>query len=91
MTSDALDDLFIFSPVYFTTQPNRSTEVIVPLSFDLQDNAQVVGFNLCPIYKTRRILDLEDWLPSATISASARSGGGSVIDGPFQREYSRRR
>ena len=46
MTSDALDDLFIFSPVYFTTQPNRSTEVVIPLSFDLQDSAQVVDEGL---------------------------------------------
>ncbi len=46
ITSDALDDLFIFSPVYFTTQPNRSTEVVIPLSFDLQDSAQVVDEGL---------------------------------------------
>jgi len=46
MTSDALDDLFIFSPVYFTTQPNRSTEVVIPLSFDLQDSAQVIDEGL---------------------------------------------
>ena len=46
MTSDALDDLFLFSPVYFTTQPNRSTEVVIPLSFDLQDSAQVVDEGL---------------------------------------------
>ena len=46
ITSDALDDLFIFSPVYFTTQPNRSTEVVIPLAFDLQDSAQVVDAEL---------------------------------------------
>ena len=42
ITSDALDDLFIFRPVYLTTQPNRDTTVSIPLAFDLQDSAQVL-------------------------------------------------
>lgn len=46
ITSDALDDLFIFSPVYLTTQPNKATEVSIPLSFDIQDSAQVVDDHL---------------------------------------------
>ena len=46
ITSDALDDLFIFSPVYLTTQPNKATEVSIPLAFDIQDSAQVVDANL---------------------------------------------
>ncbi len=46
MTSDALDDLFIFSPVYLTTQPNTDTEVSIPLAFDIQDSAQVVDAEL---------------------------------------------
>ena len=46
ITSDALDDLFIFSPVYLTTRPNRDTTVSIPLAFDLQDSAEVVDDNL---------------------------------------------
>ncbi len=42
ITSDALDDLFIFRPVYQTTQPNKDTTVSFPLAFDLQDSAQVL-------------------------------------------------
>ena len=45
ITSDALDDLFIFRPVYLTTQPNRDTTVSIPLAFDLQDSAQVLDSN----------------------------------------------
>ena len=45
ITSDALDDLFIFRPVYLTTQPNRATTVSIPLAFDLQDSAQVLDPN----------------------------------------------
>ncbi|MXW80033.1 MAG: hypothetical protein F4Z57_13815 [Gemmatimonadetes bacterium] len=45
ITSDALDDLFIFRPVYLTTQPNRDTTVSFPLAFDLQDSAQVLDPN----------------------------------------------
>ena len=46
ITSDALDDLFIFSPVYLTTQPNTDTVVSFPLAFDIQDSAQVVDTGL---------------------------------------------
>ena len=46
ITSDALDDLFIFSPVYLTTQPNTDTVVSFPLAFDIQDSAQVVDTDL---------------------------------------------
>ena len=42
ITSDALNDLFIFRPVYLTTQPNRDTTISFPLAFDLQDSAQVL-------------------------------------------------
>lgn len=42
ITSEALDDIFLYRPVYWTTQPNRATEISIPLSFDLQDSAQVV-------------------------------------------------
>ncbi len=42
ITSDALDDLFIFRPVYLTTRPNRDTTLSFPLAFDLQDSAQVL-------------------------------------------------
>ena len=42
ITSDALDDLFIFRPVYLTTQPNKDTTVSFPLAFDLQDSVQVL-------------------------------------------------
>ena len=45
ITSDALGDLFIFRPVYLTTQPNRDTTVSIPLAFDLQDSAQVLDPN----------------------------------------------
>ena len=45
ITSDALDDLFIFRPVYLTTQPNRDTTVSIPLAFDIQDSAQVLDPN----------------------------------------------
>ena len=45
ITSDALDDLFIFRPVYLTTQPNRDTTISIPLAFDLQDSAQVLDPN----------------------------------------------
>ena len=45
ITSDALDDLFIFRPVYLTTQPNRDTAISIPLAFDLQDSAQVLDPN----------------------------------------------
>ena len=45
ITSDALDDLFIFRPVYLTTQPNRDTTISFPLAFDLQDSAQVLDPN----------------------------------------------
>ncbi len=51
ITSDALDDLFIFSPVYRTTQPNKDTTVSFPLAFDLQDSAQVLD--------PHRAIDLE--------------------------------
>ena len=46
ITSDALDDLFIFSPVYLTTQPNKDSLVSFPLAFDIQDSAQVVDSDL---------------------------------------------
>ena len=46
ITSDALDDLFIFRPVYLTTQPNRDTTVSIPLAFDIQDSAQVLDPSL---------------------------------------------
>ena len=46
ITSDALDDLFIFRPVYLTTRPNGDTSVSIPLEFDLQDSAQVLDPNL---------------------------------------------
>ena len=45
ITSDALDDLFLFRPVYLTTQPNRDTTISIPLAFDLQDSAQVLDPN----------------------------------------------
>ena len=45
ITSDALDDLFIFRPVYLTTQPNRDITISIPLAFDLQDSAQVLDPN----------------------------------------------
>ena len=45
ITSDALDDLFIFRPVYLTTQPNKDTTISFPLAFDLQDSAQVLDPN----------------------------------------------
>ena len=53
ITSDALDDLFIFRPVYLTTQPNRDTTVSFPLAFDIQDSAQVLDPN--------RDVDLEEF------------------------------
>ena len=46
ITSDALGDLFIFRPVYLTTQPNRDTTISIPLAFDLQDSAQVLDPSL---------------------------------------------
>ena len=45
ITSDALDDLFIFRPVYLTTQPNRDTTISIPLAFDLQHSARVLDPN----------------------------------------------
>ena len=53
ITSDALGDLFIFRPVYLTTQPNRDTTISIPLAFDLQDSAQVLD--------PRRDVDLEEF------------------------------
>ena len=46
ITSDALDDLFIFRPVYLTTRPNRDTSISIPLEFDLQDSARVLDSDL---------------------------------------------
>ena len=42
ITSDPLKDVFLYRPVYLTTQPNQDTSIVIPLSFDLQDSAQVV-------------------------------------------------
>ena len=46
ITSDPLRDVFLYRPVFLTTQPNQDTSIIIPLSFDLQDSAQVVDPNL---------------------------------------------
>ena len=46
ITSDPLRDVFLYRPVFLTTQPNQDTSIIIPLSFDLQDSAQVVDLNL---------------------------------------------
>ncbi len=46
ITSDPLKDVFLYRPVYLTTQPNQDTSIVIPLSFDLQDSAQVVDPNL---------------------------------------------
>ncbi|MYK41173.1 MAG: hypothetical protein F4049_13255 [Gemmatimonadetes bacterium] len=46
ITSDPLNDVFIYRPVYFTTRPNEATSIAVPLAFDLLDTAQVVDRNL---------------------------------------------
>jgi hypothetical protein len=46
ITSDPLNDVFIYRPVYLTTQPNQDTSIAIPLAFDLQDSAQVVDPNL---------------------------------------------
>ena len=46
ITSDPLKDVFLYRPVYLTTQPNQDTSIVIPLSFDLQDSAQVVDLNL---------------------------------------------
>ena len=46
ITSDPLKDVFLYRPVYLTTQPNQDTSIVIPLSFDLQDTAQVVDPNL---------------------------------------------
>jgi hypothetical protein len=42
ITSDPLDDLFIFEPVYATTRPNRETTVVIPLAFAAEDTAHVL-------------------------------------------------
>ena len=46
ITSDPLNDVFIYRPVYFTTRPNEATSIAIPLAFDLLDTAQVVDRNL---------------------------------------------
>ena len=46
ITSDALTDVFIYRPVYLTTQPNQDTSISIPLTFGLQDSSQVVDPNL---------------------------------------------
>ena len=46
ITSDPLKDVFLYRPVFLTTQPNQDTSIVIPLSFDLQDSAQVVDPNL---------------------------------------------
>ena len=42
----ATEDVFEFEPVYRTTQPNRSTEVIIPLSYAVADSLVVVDSDL---------------------------------------------
>ena len=76
ITSDALDDLFIFSPVYLTTQPNKDTLISFPLAFDIQDSAQVVdpNFDIDPaeINKFRLIqyinFTVEDFDPQGALA-----------------------
>jgi hypothetical protein len=45
-TSDPLDDLFLFDPVYRTTRPNEKTEISIPLVFTSKDTSRVLDPNL---------------------------------------------
>ncbi len=42
----ATEDIFEFEPVYHTTQPNRATEVIIPLEYSVADSIVVVDSDL---------------------------------------------
>ena len=42
VTSDPLDDLFLFDPVYRTTRPNEETEISIPLAFISKATSQVL-------------------------------------------------
>ena len=46
ITSDPLDDLFIFEPVFRTTLPNQKATLAIPLSFTNQDSARVLDADL---------------------------------------------
>ena len=43
VTSDPLDDLFIFDPVYRTTRPNEDSEIVIPLSFLSKSVSRILG------------------------------------------------
>lgn len=46
VTSDPLDDLFLFDPVYRTTHPNEETEISIPLTFISKATSRVLDPNL---------------------------------------------
>ena len=46
VTSDPLDDLFIFDPVYRTTHPNEETEISIPLAFISKATSRVLDPDL---------------------------------------------
>ncbi len=45
-TSDPLEDLFLFDPVYRTTRPNEASEISIPLTFTNQDTFRVLDPDL---------------------------------------------
>ncbi|HIG54143.1 MAG TPA: hypothetical protein EYG11_12305 [Candidatus Latescibacteria bacterium] len=53
VTSDPLDDLFLFDPVYRTTRPNEESEISIPLRFTSQNTSQVLDpdLNVDPVEK----------------------------------------
>jgi len=58
VTSDPLDDLFLFDPVYRTTRPNEESEITIPLEFTLRDTSRVLDpdLNLDPADKNQHRL-----------------------------------
>lgn len=46
VTSDPLDDLFLFDPVYRTTHPNEETEISIPLTFISKATSRVLDPDL---------------------------------------------
>ncbi len=46
VTSDPLDDLFIFDPVFRTTRPNEESDIIIPLAFTSKSTSRILDPDL---------------------------------------------
>ena len=86
ITSDALTDVFIYRPVYLTTQPNQDTSISIPLTFGLQDSSQVVDPNLnidpADIARSPPACSYAATCPTPTAASAGCSRSGSTPASP---------